>query len=152
MGGGGRGASRPSAGQASGSAEGLQASDLPAIAVCALVFFVVNSTLVRTAEALLQQTGIGDHLLGDLLFRSWSNATLFALGPPVAVIAEQLALPRPGAGLPIAAVHLASKQASEMEHLALHDPMTGLPNRALLLQRTEQALEQASRESTRSRC
>jgi diguanylate cyclase (GGDEF)-like protein len=127
-----------------GGPEGLHASDLPAIALCALVFFVVNSTIVRTAEALLQQTGIGDHLLGDLLFRSWSNATLFALGPPVAVIAENWLYLVPVLALPMAAVHRASKQASEMEHLALHDPMTSLPNRSLLLQRTEQALEQAS--------
>jgi len=127
-----------------GGPEGLQASDLPAIAVCALVFFVVNSTIVRTAEALLQQTRIGDHLLGDLLFRSWSNATLFALGPPVAVIADNWLYLVPALALPMAAVHRAAKQASEMEHLALHDPMTSLPNRSLLLQRTDQALEQAS--------
>jgi len=127
-----------------GHPEGLQASDLPAIAVCALVFFVVNSTLARTAEALLQQTNIRDHLLGDLLFRSWSNATLFALGPPVAVIADNWLYLVPVLVLPMAAVHRASKQASEMEHLALHDPLTSLPNRALLLQRTDRALEQAT--------
>ena len=45
----------------------------------------------------------------------------------------------------MAAVHRASKQASEMEHLALHDQMTSLPNRALLLQRTDDAFSTASR-------
>ena len=33
-----------------GDPGGLQASDLPAIAICAVVFFVANSTLVRTAD------------------------------------------------------------------------------------------------------
>ncbi len=42
-----------------GDPGGLQASDLPAIAICAVVFFVANSTLVRTAEALLQRIAIG---------------------------------------------------------------------------------------------
>ena len=131
-----------------GDPGGLAASDLPAIAICAVVFFVANSTLVRTAEALLQRAPIGAHLLGDLIFRSWSAATLFALGPPVAVIAENWLYLVPVLALPMAAVHRASKQASEMEHLALHDPMTSLPNRTLLLQRTDDALQQAAEQET----
>ena len=130
-----------------GDPGGLQASDLPAIAICAVVFFVANSTLVRTAEALLQRIPIGAHLLGDLLFRSWSAATLFALGPPVAVIADNWLYLVPTLALPMAAVHRASKQASEMEHLALHDPMTSLPNRALLLQRTDDILQDGEQET-----
>jgi diguanylate cyclase (GGDEF)-like protein len=131
-----------------GDPGGLEASDLPAIALCAVAFFVANSTLVRTAEALLQRIPIGAHLLGDLLFRSWSAATLFALGPPVAVIADNWLYLIPALTLPMAAVHRASKQASEMEHLALHDPMTSLPNRALLLQRTTEALQHGEQETT----
>ena len=127
-----------------GGPGGLEASDLPAIAICAVVFFAANSTLVRTAEALLQGAPIRAHLLGDLIFRSWSAATLFALGPPVAVIAENWLYLVPVLALPMAAVHRASKQASETEHLTLHDPMTLLPNRRLLLQRTGDALQQAA--------
>jgi diguanylate cyclase (GGDEF)-like protein len=123
-----------------GSGDGLDAADLPAIAAAAIVFFAVNSTLVRTAEALLQQTSIAGHLRAGLMFRAWSDATLFALGPPVAVIAENWLYLVPILALPMAAVHRASKQASEMEHLALHDRLTSLPNRTLLLQRAEQAL------------
>jgi diguanylate cyclase (GGDEF)-like protein len=122
----------------------LQASDLPAIALAALVFFIANSTLVRTAEALLQGTSIADHLKGDLVFRAWSAGTLFALGLPVAVISTHWLYLVPLLVLPMAAVHRASMQASEMEHLALHDPLTGLPNRALLLQATARALGTAT--------
>ncbi len=49
----------------------------------------------------------------------------------------------------MAAVHRASKQASEMEHLALHDSLTELPNRALLVQETARALKRAG--ATRDR-
>ncbi len=123
-----------------GGAEGLQPEDLPAIAASAAVFFAVNSTFTRCGEALIQQTSIIGHLRDDLVFRSWSAATLFALGPPVAVIAEEWLYLVPALALPMAAVHRASRQASEMEHLALHDPLTSLPNRALLTQRTVQAI------------
>jgi diguanylate cyclase (GGDEF)-like protein len=123
-----------------GNGDELQAADLPAMVLAALVFFAANSTIVRTAEALLQNSSIADHLRGDLLFRSWSAGTLFALGPPVAVIAEQWLYLLPLLTLPMAAVHRASKQASEMEHLALHDSLTSLPNRTMLLQSTERAL------------
>jgi diguanylate cyclase (GGDEF)-like protein len=118
----------------------LKAADLPAIALAAGVFFIVNSTLARTAEALLQDTSIWEHNKADLAFRAWSAGTLFALGLPVAVIAMHWLYLVPLLALPMAAVHRAVMQASAMEHLALHDPLTGLPNRALLLQAAERAL------------
>jgi diguanylate cyclase (GGDEF)-like protein len=118
----------------------LKAADLPAIALGAGVFFIVNSTLARTAEALLQDTSIWEHNKADLAFRAWSAGTLFALGLPVAVIAMHWLYLVPLLALPMAAVHRAVMQASAMEHLALHDPLTGLPNRALLLQAAERAL------------
>jgi diguanylate cyclase (GGDEF)-like protein len=118
----------------------LQAADLPPIALAAVVFFIVNSTLVRTAEALLENTSIADHLRADLLFRTWSAGTLFAIGLPVAVVSMHWLYLVPLLALPMAAVHRALVQASEMEHLALHDPLTELPNRTLLLQSTARAL------------
>jgi diguanylate cyclase (GGDEF)-like protein len=121
--------------------EDLQAADLPAIALAAVAFFIVNSTLVRTAEALLQHSSIADHLRADLLFRTWSAGMLFALSLPVAVVSMHWLYLVPLLALPMAAVHRASIQASEMEHLALHDTLTALPNRALLLQTTTRALE-----------
>src|SRR5829696_2313160 len=96
----------------------LQAADLPPIAFAAAVFFIVNSTLVRT----------------------WSEGTLFALSLPVAVVSMHWLYLVPLLALPMAAVHRALTQASEMEHLALHDVLTGLPNRALLVQTTDRAL------------
>jgi diguanylate cyclase (GGDEF)-like protein len=57
------------------------------------------------------------------------------------VIAEHWLYLLPLLTLPMAAVHRASKQASEMEHFALHDSLTSLPNRTMLLQATADALE-----------
>ena len=124
--------------------EGLEASELPAVAVAAIVFFALNSTIVRVAEALQQSLPMFQHLVADLLFRSWSAGTLFVLGPPVAVVAENWLYLVPALALPMAAVHVASQQASAMERLALYDALTGLPNRSLLSQRTAQALRRAT--------
>jgi diguanylate cyclase (GGDEF)-like protein len=126
------------------SGESLEFEELPAIALSAVVFFAVNSTLVRSAEALQQHLAIAKHLVGDLLFRSWSAGTLFVLGPPVAVVAESWLYLVPALALPMAAVHVASQQASAMERLALYDPLTSLPNRSLLSQRAAQAVRRTS--------
>ena len=126
------------------SGESLQADELPAITASAVAFFLVNSTLVRTAEALQLGIAVGAHLIADLLFRSWSAGTLFVLGPPVAVIAENWLYLVPVLALPMAAIHVASQQASEMERLALYDPLTALPNRALLNEHVAQAVRRAS--------
>ena len=126
------------------SGDSLQADELPAITASAVAFFLVNSTLVRTAEALQLGIAVGAHLIADLLFRSWSAGTLFVLGPPVAVIAENWLYLVPVLALPMAAIHVASQQASEMERLALYDPLTALPNRALLNEHVAQAVRRAS--------
>ena len=94
------------------SGDSLQADELPAITASAVAFFLVNSTLVRTAEALQMGIAVRGHLIADLVFRSWSAGTLFVLGPPVAVIAENWLYLVPVLALPMAAIHVASQQAS----------------------------------------
>jgi diguanylate cyclase (GGDEF)-like protein len=122
------------------SLEGVAAAFLAGAA-----FFVANSTLVRIAEAIVLQVRVYRHLVADLGFRAWASGMLLGLAVPVAAMADyQLALV-PLVALPMAAIHRSSRQASEMEHLALHDPLTGLANRSLFEQRAQAALASADK-------
>lgn len=81
-----------------------------------------------------------------------------ALGSAAAGIDSIYAMALPallaGAGLGMILVNLEAQRdaaelaASEVEHLAYHDPLTGLPNRALFFDRVVMALAQSSREHT----
>ena len=46
------------------------------------------------------------------------------------------------------ALRLVQRKTSEIQHMALHDALTGLPNRALILHRITQALARARRENS----
>ena len=48
----------------------------------------------------------------------------------------------------IRALALVKERTDELEHLALHDSLTGLPNRALILDRVEQMITRARRDNT----
>ena len=50
------------------------------------------------------------------------------------------------AGSRTRALQLVETKTAELRHKALHDPLTGLPNRALILDRVEQMLARARRE------
>jgi diguanylate cyclase (GGDEF)-like protein len=88
----------------------------------------------------------------DFWFYTTSTFAVLALSPLVAVVA--VAYPRswlllPLLMLPLFAVQRTAQMAQEREHRALHDPLTGLPNRLLLTDRIESALERTSRSGGR---
>ncbi|MGW0807019.1 putative bifunctional diguanylate cyclase/phosphodiesterase [Nonomuraea sp. NPDC002799] len=117
--------------------------DLLPIALAGIAYFVARATLVSGAVALHERRSITRVFKVTVGPQSLVYAALLGLAPLVVVVMEHSPGLVPLFVAPLAAVYFTATLSMRRDHQALHDELTGLPNRKMLIVSTEEALAEA---------
>jgi EAL domain-containing protein (putative c-di-GMP-specific phosphodiesterase class I)/GGDEF domain-containing protein len=115
------------------------AADLPAVLAAAAVFGIAENLLTATGGAMLGAGSVGDYLRQNVSLFGWTEASLLALVPVVAAAASASVWLVPLLFVPVVGIYAGAQQGVANAYRELYDEVTGLPNRALLVERVNQA-------------
>ncbi|MER6947025.1 EAL domain-containing protein [Nonomuraea sp. NPDC000554] len=118
-------------------------SDLLAIALAGVAYFATRAALVCGAVALHERRSIVRVLKATVGPQSLVYTALLGLAPVVVVVMNHSPGLVPLFVAPLLAVYFTATLSMRRDHQALHDELTGLPNRKMLIVSTEEALAES---------
>jgi diguanylate cyclase (GGDEF)-like protein len=97
----------------------------------ALAYFVVNNVLTGVVVGLAEGSRVLPQVLDELRRQTLNDPVLIALSPVFVIVTQTTPAVLPGLLVPVFGVYLTNKLSLQKEYQALHDGLTGLPNRTM---------------------
>ncbi|MFI1798533.1 putative bifunctional diguanylate cyclase/phosphodiesterase [Streptomyces sp. NPDC020379] len=121
---------------------------VPKIALAAFLYLVVTRALLWCSMA--PRTGLSSIARTALVRQALVGGALLGIAPLIAVVADHAPMLLPLFAVPLIALDSTLWIARARAEEQLRDPLTGLPNRQWLLERTWNALDEAERAGSRA--
>jgi diguanylate cyclase (GGDEF)-like protein len=119
----------------------VRGSDLPEFCAAGAAFFITNNLLNGTAVSLSLRIPLPTVLRTDIAFQILIAGVFLSLAPVIARAAADDLILVVMLVLPLLSVYRSGRDAMLSAHQALHDGLTGLPNRMFYTDRAAQLIE-----------